>query len=95
MPQGFTLTVGKVTKLTKKSMLKDNAVGKVAKASKKSVKRGVKAKKSVRWKENVVSGVRFISKLSKDQVCGIGDDNYCEVAKARIAREHAEEAATH
>ena len=90
IPQGFTPMVGKVTKLTKMSLLKDSAVGKVAKVPKKSVKRGVKAKKSVRWKENLVSGMCFISKLSKEQVCGIGDDNYYEVAKARMASERSQ-----
>ena len=47
-----------------------------------------KCKKSVHWSGNVVSGVRTITRLTKEQLCGtIGVDNWMFFAKTGIAAE--------
>ena len=72
-------------------------LGSAVKKKNKSVTRGVRTKKSVHWGECVVSGIQVISRLTKEQVCGvIGDDNYYALgqawAKGEKAKKKAEEA---
>ena len=94
MPSHSPTAQKKNNELRKKSVLKkarsvkadtarrDRTVVKAIMAPKISQKQGLIVKKTVRWSDNLVSGVRYISKLSKEDICGTpGIDDYYYFAK--------------
>ena len=89
MTNGSTPTAGKKPKV-REPMMRGSSMNERRKEPSKLVTRGVKTRKSVHWGECVVSGVRVISKSTREQICGVkGVDNYYEFGKARAEKKRA------